>query len=53
MKCLRPLWIELQLAYLKWAQREMCPSHPDAAFVALEINRLEWERRVSANSNPS
>lgn len=31
------------LAYLRWAQRSMCASHPDSAYVTLRI--AHWEQK--------
>lgn len=44
MNWLRPLLIELRLAYLRWALREIDPMHPDLPGIVAEIRQLEAER---------
>ena len=41
MKSLRPLMDLWSLTYLRWALREIDPTHPDVPAIVLEINRLE------------
>lgn len=48
MSWLKPLLIELQLAYLHWALREIDPLHADVPYIIVRINYLEAERRAPA-----
>lgn len=40
-----PLWVELKLAYYRWALREIDPLHRDVPHIVRVINRLESQRR--------
>ena len=40
---IRPILKACALAYLRWAQRSMCASHPDAPYVLLRI--AHWEQQ--------
>ena len=39
----RPLWLHARRAYLKWAEREMHPLHPDRNELTLELRDIEAE----------
>jgi len=40
----RVLLREIELAYLKWARREIDPLHKDVPYIVLRINTLEADR---------
>lgn len=42
----RSLLREIELAYLRWAQSEIDPLHPDLSYIVLRINLLESERHA-------
>lgn len=44
MSWLRPLLIEVELAYLRWARLEIDPLHPDLPRIVARIRQLEAER---------
>lgn len=44
MKALRPLLREAQIAYLRWALRELSPLHPDVPAIVRKLAQLVAER---------
>lgn len=42
----RAVFREIELAYLKWARREIDPLHDDVSYIVLRINTLEAERNA-------
>lgn len=41
MSGIRPVLRLIALAYYRWAAREICPLHPDAAYVHRRVYELE------------
>lgn len=47
LRPLRAVWLNAQIVYLEWAQREMHPLHPDVPEVIRDLAQLRAERAAS------
>jgi hypothetical protein len=46
IRAIRPLVREINIAYLHWAMREICPAHRDVPAIVLRLRHLHDERRA-------
>lgn len=44
LRFFRLLGASFERAYLRWAEREICPMHPDVVYVQRRLRELEDQR---------